>query len=180
MTTVPPTAPSDHDTKGRFAVGNRGGPGNPLGRRVAEMRQILIDSLTDDAIRKLADVHMIARAQDGNVGAAKLLLSYALGKPPAAADYEGPPPEAWREGPFPAGINPAARQNDAPTAPTAPAMPPGQRKSPASRKAMKRMLRDLRRGNAPSPNGSIGNGSTGSADGTNASPNGPAETVRVS
>jgi hypothetical protein len=165
MTTVPPTA--DHDAQGRFVAGN------PLGRRVAEMRQILIDALTDDAVRKIADA-LVERAQEGSVSAAKLLLSYALGKPPAAAEDDRANARSDRA--FPAGMNPAARQA---AAPAAPPVPQG-RKSPASRKAMKRMLQDLRRGKAPSPNGSIGNGSTEPAGGANGAPNGPAETVRVS
>jgi hypothetical protein len=178
MTTLPSTATADHDATGRFVAGNRGGPGNPLGRRAAEMRQILIDALTDDALRKLADA-MVARAQEGSVTAAKLLLSYTLGKPPAAAECDGPDTRSERA--FPTGINPAARQDDAPADPvtSVPSVPPG-RKSPASRKAMKRMLRDLRRGKSPSPNGSIGNGATAPAGGANRAPDGPVETVRAS
>jgi hypothetical protein len=177
MTTVPPTATADRDATGRFVAGNRGGPGNPLGSRAAEMRQILIDALTDDALRKLADA-MVARAQEGNVAAAKLLLSYALGKPPAATESDGPDTRSERA--FPAEMNPAARPDDAPADPVAPApSAPPVRKSPASRKAMKRMLRDLRRGKSPSANGSIGNGATGPTGGANRAPDGPVETVRV-
>jgi hypothetical protein len=188
MAVAETTAPtSNHDASGRFVRGNRGGPGNPLGGRIGEMRQIIVDALTNDAVRKLADA-MIERAQDGNVAAARLLLQYALGRPAAAADLERfdcddrrqPPAPAKATEPIascappPETVRPPIETNAAPNA--------GQpeRTSRANRKAMKRALRDLRRGHAPSANGSIGGDSTQPAVGARSAPNRPVEPVRAS
>ena len=37
--------PTDRDARGRFAPGNQGGPGNPFARRVAALRQSLLDAV---------------------------------------------------------------------------------------------------------------------------------------
>ncbi len=42
----PQDADSGRDPNGRFAPGNVGGPGNPFARRVAELRQIMLDCVT--------------------------------------------------------------------------------------------------------------------------------------
>jgi hypothetical protein len=70
------------DSAGRFAAGNRGGPGNPFARQVATLRQALIDAVTAQDITDIARA-LIAKARAGDVAAAKLLLGYALGKPAA-------------------------------------------------------------------------------------------------
>jgi len=63
--------------------GNPGGPGNPFARRVGLLRSVLLDEVSEDdlcaVVRKLAK---LARA--GDLGAAKLLLSYTVGPPHAA------------------------------------------------------------------------------------------------
>ena len=50
------------DGQGRFAKGNKGGPGNPFARRVAALRQAVLDCVTE---QDLADVvtAMLARAK---------------------------------------------------------------------------------------------------------------------
>ncbi len=48
----PSVAATDvRDSRGRFAKGNPGGPGNPHGRRIERLRAILIDSISDDDFR---------------------------------------------------------------------------------------------------------------------------------
>ena len=71
------------DEKGQFTPGNPGGPGNPFARQVAALRKALVDAVTPQDIQEVAAA-LIARAKEGNVQAAKLLLSYAIGKPEQA------------------------------------------------------------------------------------------------
>jgi hypothetical protein len=90
----PLAAAEGRDTHGRFAQGNAGGPGNPFARRVAALRSALLAAVTE------ADLDAIARtlaqqAKDGNVAAARLLLSYALGKPAAAVDPDTLDLQEW-------------------------------------------------------------------------------------
>jgi hypothetical protein len=87
----PQAAEGGRDMHGHFAKGNAGGPGNPFARR-----------------------------KDGNVAAAKLLLSYALGKPAEAVDPDTLDLQEWenyRRQPDPAPNMAAATQR--PTLPFA-------------------------------------------------------------
>ena len=68
------------DAGGRFTKGNPGGPGNPFARRVSRLRSRIVEELTDDELQAIVR-KMIADAKDGDKAAAKLLLSYAIGKP---------------------------------------------------------------------------------------------------
>ena len=79
------TPKPDHEPNGRFARGNKGGPGNPFARRTAELRALFQDEMSDADLRGLARA-MIERAQKGDVAAAKLTLLYAIGKPTAAVE----------------------------------------------------------------------------------------------
>ena len=37
-----------HEANGRFARGNPGGPGNPFARRVAALRKVIIDNVSEE------------------------------------------------------------------------------------------------------------------------------------
>jgi hypothetical protein len=78
-------ADGGHDESGRFAAGNQGGPGNPYARRVAQLRQRLLGLATDEDIDAIF-LAMIRRAKEGDRQAAKLVLSYTVGKPAATVD----------------------------------------------------------------------------------------------
>jgi hypothetical protein len=85
-TTGTPTTPQPkegRENNGQFGQGNPGGPGNPFARQVAALRKALITAVTE---KDMADIarKLIARATSGDVAAARLLLSYAIGKPSAA------------------------------------------------------------------------------------------------
>ena len=73
------------DAKGRFAPGNQGGPGNPFGRRVGELRKAMLAAVSDDDIQAIMRA-MIERAKEGHVQAAKLVLSYSIGMPTDTVD----------------------------------------------------------------------------------------------
>ena len=49
-----PTSSSQHDAQGRFTSNNKGGPGNPFARRVAELRSIFLRSATEENVDRLA------------------------------------------------------------------------------------------------------------------------------
>jgi hypothetical protein len=144
-----------HDAQGRFAAGNRGGPGNPYGQRVALLRGAFLDALQPEDIRAVA-LALLLKAQSGDLTAAKLLLQYSLGKPIAHLppgnndDAETRDPERLEE-----------MLSNIPTAELtslldgAPASPP-KPMSKAERKAMYREMRRQRREKTPSANGSNG------------------------
>ena len=71
---------SGRNSNGQFAKGNPGGPGNPYARRVARLRATLLDAVGDNGLADIVQ-GMITAAKGGDVAAAKLLLSYLLGKP---------------------------------------------------------------------------------------------------
>src|SRR5207253_7094366 len=79
------TPTNGHDAKGHWAKGNPGGPGNPYARQVAALRKVILNRLTEEDLLAITEA-LLARAKEGSVGAAKLLLSYALGKPASSPD----------------------------------------------------------------------------------------------
>ena len=79
------TKPSTNGTSGRksngqFAEGNKCGTGNPYARRVARLRSALLDAVGENGLTDIVQ-GMVTAAKGGDVAAAKLLLSYLLGKP---------------------------------------------------------------------------------------------------
>src|SRR5262249_59893105 len=79
------TPTSGHDAKGRWAKGNPGGPRNPFARQVAKLRKVIIHRLTEEDLLAIPEA-LLAKAKEGSVGAAKLLLAYGIGKPASAPD----------------------------------------------------------------------------------------------
>jgi hypothetical protein len=98
--TPPPTpdakqAPeSGRDAHGRFDKGNAGGPGNPFARQVAALRKALVASVTVEDLEAIA-LELVRQAKEGNTAAAKLLFSYALGKPAATVDPDTLDQQEW-------------------------------------------------------------------------------------
>tara|TARA_R110002111_G_scaffold189680_3_gene254956 strand:+ start:142 stop:468 length:327 start_codon:yes stop_codon:yes gene_type:complete len=68
------------DERGRFASGNPGGPGNPHARQVNKLRTAMLNSVTEDDLKKVVK-KLVNLAIDGNVPAAKEVLDRCLGKP---------------------------------------------------------------------------------------------------
>jgi hypothetical protein len=79
-----PPAP-DRGANGRFTPGNSAGTKNPFHRATAARRKALLEAVTDEDVaavaRKLRD-----QALAGDVAAAKVLLTFVVGKPAAVAD----------------------------------------------------------------------------------------------
>jgi hypothetical protein len=80
-----PAAENSRDARGRFGPGNPGGPGNPYARRVAELRQVMLECVTKQEMEIIVGELMV-QAKGGNLAAIKLLFQYIIGKPPAAVD----------------------------------------------------------------------------------------------
>jgi hypothetical protein len=65
---------------GRFAKGNPGGPGNPLGGKVAALRATLVDAVTPDDIREVVAA-LLVQAKEGEIAAVRELFQRLLGPP---------------------------------------------------------------------------------------------------
>jgi hypothetical protein len=82
------------DASGRFTRGNPGGPGNPFGRLMARLRNAFCRGLTEEDVEAIAAT-LIAKARDGNVAAAKVVLSYGIGKPTEAVNPDTLDMQEW-------------------------------------------------------------------------------------
>jgi hypothetical protein len=76
-------SPNGRNGNGRFARGNAGGPGNPHGRRVAQLRSVLLGEVTDDDLRAVVRA-LIAQAKNGDRDAVRELLDRLFGRPAQA------------------------------------------------------------------------------------------------
>jgi hypothetical protein len=84
------SSPTPKPAKGRgkhgyFTAGNPGGPGNPFAGKIAVFRAALLQTITAEDIKALV-VTLIESGKNGDTAAARLVLAYALGKPPSSPD----------------------------------------------------------------------------------------------
>lgn len=80
---MPTPQDNGRDARGRFATGNPGGPGNPYGKRCAELRAAVLEAVGPEDLREVV-ARILDSAKGGDLAAAKLLLERTLGKVPAA------------------------------------------------------------------------------------------------
>jgi hypothetical protein len=73
------------DAKGRFAPGNKVAVGNPFARRMARLRARALAAVSGADLEAIVR-QLVTAARAGDVVAAKLILSYVLGRPPEAVD----------------------------------------------------------------------------------------------
>ena len=73
--------------RGRFAIGNPGGPGNPHAAKVGELRSALLDAVTTEDIRAVLDA-LVTEAKAGNVPAMREFFNRILGQPQAVDAIE--------------------------------------------------------------------------------------------
>jgi len=78
-------APGQDAATGRFLPGNKLGKGNPHFRRLAANRTAFLEAAGPEQVRQLA-ADLLRRALAGDLDAARLWLSYAIGKPSEAVD----------------------------------------------------------------------------------------------
>lgn len=91
MTSSPST--NGRTGNGRFAKGNAGGPGNPYARRVARLRSLILESVSDDDMQAIVGV-LVQQAKAGDLSAIRELFLRLVGKPaespePDRADLDG-------------------------------------------------------------------------------------------
>jgi hypothetical protein len=87
---------SGRGPNGRFTKGNAGGPGNPFARQVAAMRLEFLKAVTSEDIAEIARA-MVAKAKEGDVAAAKVVLQYTLGRPAGAVDPDRLDEGEWQQ-----------------------------------------------------------------------------------
>src|SRR5436190_3176364 len=92
------------DSNGRFAKGNPGGPGNPYGRKVAQLHRAALAAVREEDLYEIFQT-LVIHAKAGRIPAIKLVLAYTLGKPQEAGNPDeviqeeirptppGPPPD---------------------------------------------------------------------------------------
>ena len=73
------------DKQGRFAVGNKGGPGNPYARRVAQMRRAMLNAVSDEDLNEIV-TNLIEQAKRGDPQAIKILFDRLFGSPTSSPD----------------------------------------------------------------------------------------------
>jgi hypothetical protein len=85
-TATPTPSAEGRQANGRFAPGNKGGPGNPFARKVAALRAAFVETVTEQDIREITYL-VVFNAKAGSLEWLKFLFAYAIGKPrPVAVD----------------------------------------------------------------------------------------------
>lgn len=90
------SAAEGRNPQGRFVQGNKGGPGNPFARKVAQLRAALVNFITEDDMKHLCFV-LKMRAEGGDMVAMKLLFQYVLGKPTETVDPDRLDVDEWQK-----------------------------------------------------------------------------------
>jgi hypothetical protein len=67
------------DSQGRFVAGNAGGPGNPYARRVARLRSLMLEAVSEEDLLELIQA-LIGQAKSGDLAAIREVLDRCLGK----------------------------------------------------------------------------------------------------
>jgi hypothetical protein len=70
----------EKDDKGKFAKGNRGGPGRPKKEREGKYYEILVTAVTPTHWKTIID-KAVAQAERGDAVARKWLADYLIGQP---------------------------------------------------------------------------------------------------
>jgi hypothetical protein len=82
-TDTEPTDVNGRSENGRFAPGNSFARGNPTARHAQRLRQLFVTAVTEDDVKAIV-AKLVELAKAGDIQAANLLLTRALGKPSTA------------------------------------------------------------------------------------------------
>jgi hypothetical protein len=74
---------------GTFAPGNKFGRGNPSIMKMHALRNAMLDAVPMDRLKVIIE-RTVQLAEGGDLEAVKILLAYAIGKPPATVLLAGP------------------------------------------------------------------------------------------
>jgi hypothetical protein len=80
MSTPKPNESNGRTASGKFAPGNKGGPGNPHAKRVAEIRGQLLEAATPARMKKVINA-LLTQAESGDMAAIKEVFDRLIGKP---------------------------------------------------------------------------------------------------
>ena len=83
------SSPNGRTARGQFAKGNPGGPGNPHAKRVAWLREALLEAVSEDDLRAIART-LVKKAKGGDLPAIRELLNRVIGKSPDDAEASEP------------------------------------------------------------------------------------------
>ena len=86
--------PKGRTPGGQFAAGNAGGPGNPHARACARMLQAFRDNITEEEMLQICRM-LFVKAVGGDISAAKIILSYKIGKPLPAPHPDSIDRDEW-------------------------------------------------------------------------------------
>ena len=89
-----PKSPKDRDDGGKFAKGNAGGPGNPHARACAKMLEVFRNAISEDEMLEICRM-LFLKAVGGDISAAKVILSYKIGKPLPAPNPDSIDRDEW-------------------------------------------------------------------------------------
>jgi hypothetical protein len=70
----------DRNAHGQFAKGNSGGPGNPHARACARMLEVFRNAVSEEDMIRIV-TKLVEKAAAGDASAAKIIVSYRIGKP---------------------------------------------------------------------------------------------------
>lgn len=93
--TAKPQAASGRDAQGKFTKGNRGGPGNPFARQTAAYRKAMRQRVTEVDIQEITAM-LLFKAKTGDLAAAKMVLTFCVGKPAETVDPDRLDVEEWK------------------------------------------------------------------------------------
>ena len=88
------SGPKERDTEGKFAKGNSGGPGNPHARACAKMLEIFRNTISEQEMVEICRM-LYLKAVGGDISAAKIILSYKIGKPLPAPHPDSIDRDEW-------------------------------------------------------------------------------------
>ena len=84
--TEDPSTNRDRDESGRFAPGNKGGPGNPQVAKVQQYRKAIWEAVSTDDVKAVIRAMVDKAIDEGDVAAAKVVLERCAGQPPKDAE----------------------------------------------------------------------------------------------
>jgi len=90
-----PLPGKNHDAKGRFLPGNPGGPGNPFARQTASSLRAIREAFTEERLKEVAEM-VYRKARGGDLAAAKIMFSYAGGRPAPAPEPDRLDVDEWK------------------------------------------------------------------------------------
>lgn len=75
-----PAGSNGRQNDGKFGRGNSFGKGNPIAQRAQKLRQLFVEAVSEQDVKDIV-AKLVTMAKAGDIAAANLVLTRALGKP---------------------------------------------------------------------------------------------------